>query len=137
MSGECPVNRTVYGRPCDGPGSYYCDGDLWGSKCRAYYEQKREEPEPAAPVVQGADELRDDAWWTRVFLAVQELVDSVPYADGSKYPVPHAAAFRAAVEPELARLLQAQAAVQRVRELADRNPGSQWSKSIRRALDAS
>lgn len=37
----CPVGRVVYGdRPCDGPGTYYCDSDLWGSACRRYFEAK-------------------------------------------------------------------------------------------------
>lgn len=36
--GGCPVER----RDCDGPGSYYCDAELWGSACRRFFEQRRE-----------------------------------------------------------------------------------------------
>lgn len=47
---DCPVGRVVYGdRPCDGPGTYYCDSDLWHSACRRYYEDRRAaRPSPAA-----------------------------------------------------------------------------------------
>jgi hypothetical protein len=37
----CPVNRTVNGRECDGPATYYCDSELWGSACRRHFEQAR------------------------------------------------------------------------------------------------
>ena len=34
---DCPVDRVPYGdRPCQGPGTYYCDEDTWGSPCRAW-----------------------------------------------------------------------------------------------------
>jgi hypothetical protein len=77
-----------------------------------------------APDTTAGDALRDDAWWTRLFLAVTAAVESVPYAAGPEYPAPHAAAFRSAVEPALAQLLadaadgrELRAKVQRVRAL--------------------
>jgi hypothetical protein len=52
---DCPVARTVSGNACDGPGTYYCDSDIWGSACRRYFDA----PRPAAPAAEAGDELRD------------------------------------------------------------------------------
>jgi hypothetical protein len=119
MSGECPVNRTVYGHSCDGPGTYYCDSDLWGSRCRAYFEQKREESRPAAPVVQGADELRDDLIAALAGLPRAEW-DGVREAE--RLRIVHGAAADRLLSGPLAQLLadaadgrEAFAKVQRVR----------------------
>lgn len=40
---DCLVGRVVYGdRECEGPGTYYCDDELWGSACRRFQERARE-----------------------------------------------------------------------------------------------
>jgi hypothetical protein len=84
-----------------------------------------------------AGELFNDDWWTALYLATSDGVDSVPYAAASEYPVPHAAAFRAAAEPFLRRLLADAAKVQRVRELIKGYGGIStfYADEVRRALD--
>jgi hypothetical protein len=47
----------------------------------------------------------DDQWWMRLFQATAAAVDHVPYSAAPEYPVPHAAAFRAAAEPLITSLL--------------------------------
>jgi hypothetical protein len=69
------------------------DGDHW------HEDTGWSNDESAPPAVRTGE---DDAWWSRLYLAAQAAVDEVPYAAADEYPVPHAAAFRAAVEPMLA-----------------------------------
>lgn len=121
----------------------------WEPRCDRHsigygYPADRMRPFPTAPAVpQVNDELREafnDDWWTALFLATSDAVDRVPYAAASEYPVPHVDAFRKAAEPFLRRLLAADAAVKRVRELtmraSSRGIPLVGVDDLRRALDA-
>lgn len=39
---DCLVGRLAHGdRPCEGPGTHYCDDVVWGSPCRREQERRQ------------------------------------------------------------------------------------------------